>query len=114
MKPKTNGIQEILESGQFPGLDTSQCRDADDIPQEKRVYDWSDTRSETAKERAFQEHIHERRTLVKEAGRNPNFGRMTHSVPADLFHGKIRETGDKNYWEDPRNVQRHKSCQVDP
>ena len=112
MKPKKNGIQEILESGQFPGINTSACRDHDNIPPEKRVVDMVDRRGEVAKERAFHKHIQERRNLVREAGSGTDY-RMTHSVPADLFHGKIRETGDKNYWDDPKNRNRHKSCEVD-
>lgn len=35
--------------------------------------------------------------------------RMTHSIPAELFHGKIRQTGDKSYWDDPKNRKRHDS-----
>lgn len=112
MKPKKNGIQEILESGQFPGINTSACRDHDNIPADKRVFDQTDRRGEVAKERAFQKHITHRRDLVNRAGSGKDY-RMTHSVPADLFHGKIRETGDKQYWEDPKNRDRHKSCEVD-
>ena len=31
---------------------------------------------------------------------------------ADI-HGKIKETGDKEYWSDPANMRRHESCRVD-
>ncbi len=105
-----NGIEEILRSGKFPSIDTSACRDHDYIPPEKRVLDLTDRRSEAVKERAFQKHINDRRALVAEAGHSKI--RMSHSVPADLFHGKIRETGDKNYWDDPKNLARHNSCKV--
>lgn len=107
-----NGIEEILKSGRFPGIDTSACRDADYIPPEKRVLDLTDRRGEHTKERAFTKHIDDRRKLAKEAGHGKSY-RMSHSVPADLFHGKIRETGDPDYWDNPKNLNRHKSCKVD-
>lgn len=106
-----NGIEQILKSGRFPSINTSACRDHDFIPHDKRVPDFTDRRGEAEKERAFQEHVHKRRSLVKETGHSSSF-RMSHSVPADLFHGKIRETGDKNYWNDPKNVSKHSSCKV--
>ncbi len=87
--------------------------DPDYIAPDKRVFDTTDRRSETVKEGAFQKHIDQRRALVREAGHNPNTMRMTHSVPADLFHGKKRETGDPFYWDDPSNLKKHSSCKVD-
>jgi hypothetical protein len=38
---------------------------------------------------------------------------MTHQIPAALHAAKIRETGDRQYWDDPKNRNRHKSCRVD-
>jgi hypothetical protein len=113
MTPKRDGIKEILESGQFPQCNTAACRDHDHIPPEKRVLDPMNFKGEAVKEREFEEHVQHRRKLVREAGSGKDF-RMSHSVPADLFHGKIRETGDKEYWNDPSNLRRHKSCEVDP
>jgi hypothetical protein len=112
MGKKFNGIEQILKSGRFPNIDTSGCRDHNYIPPDKRVLDLVDRRGEQEKERAFQKHINDRRALVKEAGHGENY-RMSHSVPADLYHGKIRETGDKEYWNDPKNLNRHKDCKVD-
>lgn len=100
---------------QMPMLNTSKCKDADDIPVEKRVArGLHDMRKTTAaqEERQFQKHIDQRRKDIADGG-NRGSMRMTHSVPADLYHGKIRETGDKEYWSDPSNVARHKSCKVD-
>ncbi len=108
-----DGIKEILESGQFPTLNTAACRDHDHIPPEKRVFDAVGYQGEARKERAFAEHVQHRRKLVREAGSGKDF-RMSHSVPADLYHGKIRETGDPDYWNDPTNLRRHRSCEVDP
>jgi hypothetical protein len=33
-------------------------------------------------------------------------------VPAELYHGKIRETGDKDYWSDKRNLEQHTDTKV--
>jgi hypothetical protein len=38
---------------------------------------------------------------------------MTHSVPVELYYGKIRESGDKDFWRDPQNLEQAKSCKVD-
>ena len=93
-------------------IDTSGCTDHDDIPEHKRVQRQHTPRDTHREEARFKKHIDERRKLYAEAGQTPNL-RHTHSVPADLFHGKIRETGDKNYWNDPKNLNRHKSTKVD-
>ncbi len=78
------------------------------------MFDDRDQRPEEVKEAAFQRHIDERRKLVRQVGHNSKASlRMTHSVPADLFHGKIRESGDKNYWDDPSNLKKHSSCKVE-
>lgn len=95
-------------------IDTSMCRDHDDIPDGKRVVrGMNDLGKNNAlrEERRFHNHIQNRRKELKDGNRGSM--RHTHSVPADLFHGKIRETGDKNYWSDPRNMRKHKSCKVD-
>jgi hypothetical protein len=93
-------------------IDTSGCKDHDDIPEQKRVQRRNTPRNAHREEARFKKHIDERRKLYAEAGQTPNL-RHTHSVPADLYHGKIRETGDKNYWNDPKNLSRHKSMKVD-
>jgi hypothetical protein len=49
--------------------------------------------------------------LKKEAvarGGNKGLIKMKKSVPADLYHGKIKESGDKDYWNDKKNLNRHK------
>ncbi len=62
------------------------------------------------KERAYQGFIDERRRLFREEDQVG--GKMTHQVPVELYHAKIRQTGDKHYWSDPDNLNRHKSCKV--
>lgn len=95
-------------------IDTSKCRDASHIPDAKRVVRSGLIRGGSldaaAEERRFRRHIDNRRKEL--AGQQRGSIRHTHSVPADLYHGKIRETGDARYWDDPANVQRHKDCKV--
>lgn len=96
-------------------IDTSGCRDQDEIPFKSRVTEntaFGDTKAQaTRKERRYAKAIDARRKLVRDVGHNP-MGRLTHQVPVELFHGKIKETGDKNYWNDPKNLNRHKSTEV--
>lgn len=99
-----------------PQLNTQACRDHDHIPHEARVarpnqFLDPDRGHEVREERRFQQHITKRRAELADGGNRGGF-RHTHSVPADLFHGKIRETGDKQYWDDPKNLDRHKSTEV--
>lgn len=98
----------------IPMLDTSACRDHDDIAPRSRVIEGLRGHNKlqaVKKERQFQEHISDRRKLLASEGNRGSI-RHTHSVPADLYHGKIKETGDKQYWQDPKNVERHSSCKV--
>lgn len=96
-----------------PTINVRSCRDPDFIPHEKRVFSDQDRGSEAKIESQFQKAISDRRSQIKSAGGQRGSFRHTHSVPAHLYHGKIRETGDKNYWSDPKNLSKHKSCKVD-
>lgn len=89
--------------------------DPDDVPVGSRVTDSEMGYGKTGAtrlEQAYQRSINERRKQLKDGGNKGNL-RHTHSVPAELFHGKIRQTGDKNYWADPKNLSKHSSCRVD-
>lgn len=92
-------------------IDTSGCKDHDFIPPDKRVYDSVQSLTGERKGKLFTDHVTNRRKELRE-GNHGDF-RQTHSVPADLYHGKIKETGDKEYWSDPANMRRHESCRVD-
>lgn len=92
-------------------IDTTGCKDHDFIPPDKRVFDSVQTMSGVRKGKLFTQHVENRRKELRE-GNHGDF-RQTHSVPADLYHGKIKETGDKEYWSDPANMRRHESCRVD-
>jgi hypothetical protein len=60
-------------------------------------------------ERAYARNLHNQRRAAREGlGQGKTIGK-THSYPAHLWHGKIRQTGDKHYWEDPKNAARHDS-----
>lgn len=96
-------------------INTSSCRDANHIPANKRVVRSGLLTSKKkfnaeVEERKFRQHIEQRRQELR--GQQKGSFQHTHSVPADLYHGKIRETGDKHYWSDPSNVARHKDCKV--
>ena len=96
-------------------IDTSNCRDHSDVPLHARVSEntaYGDTASQgAAKEAQYRKHIEQRRKDLKDG--NKGSFRHTHSVPAELYHGKIKETGDQNYWSDPSNVKKHSACKVD-
>jgi hypothetical protein len=92
-------------------IDTSGCKDHDFVPETQRVADTVQPFSGEKKGRLFSKRIDERRKFNRA---NPGREiRHTHSVPADLYHGKIKETGDKEYWSDPANMKKHESCRVD-
>lgn len=96
-----------------PMLDTAACRDHSDIPYQKRVASAWDRGTPGQVESQFKRHVEGRRKEIRDAGGQRGSFRQTHSVPAHLYHGKIKETGDKNYWNDPKNLSRHNECKVD-
>jgi len=96
-----------------PFIDTSGCKDHDFIPHQKRVASGYDRGSEQGMEAGFQRDIQARRKEIRDAGGQTGSFRQTHKVPTHLFHGKIKETGDKNYWNDPKNLAKHNSCKVE-
>ena len=97
-------------------IDTSGCRDPDEVPAKFRT-SVSEERNLTSGQIAKLEAMHgkkvaqTRRNLAD--GGNKGSLRMTMQIPAALHAAKIKETGDKAYWEDPKNRNRHKSCKVD-
>ena len=96
-------------------IDTSGCKDHGFIPETARVIETDrnyDRATGVKKERMFGSAIDKRRKQLADGGNQGSF-KHTHSVPAELYHGKIRETGDRNYWSDPKNMDRHKNTKVD-
>jgi len=92
-------------------MDTSSCKDADDVAPAARLNSSPHGGNAFAKEKRYHAALEKRRKVVREGGHSDQF-RMTHQVPAELFHGKIKETGDKDYWRDSKNMNRHRSCKV--
>ena len=85
--------------------------DSDFIPHDKRVVQSAFGRNDEVKiEKAYQRDIEQKRHLARQPGKKGI--RMTHSIPTELYWGKIKETGDKKYWDDPKNRNRHGSCKV--
>lgn len=106
---RKHGVMRRLFGAQ---IDTSGCRDHSFIPEKDRVFDPHRTVSAEKAERQFHERIQQKRKENRDGG-NRGLFRQSHSIPADLHHGKIKETGDKHYWEDPKNMSRHTDCEVD-
>lgn len=95
-------------------LNLAGCKDHDFIPEESRVVESDRRYNKTlgiSKEQQFHQAIKRRRAALADGGNKGAF-RHTNSVPAELYHGKIKETGDKDYWNDPKNLERHKSTKV--
>lgn len=92
-------------------FDTAACRDHNTIERSKRVYRPGTKAAADRKEAAYANHVKDRRAALKDGG---NKGKIKQSmaIPADLYHGKIRETKDRNYWSDPKNVSRHNDFKV--
>jgi hypothetical protein len=101
----------------LPEMNTSECRDHSDIPFTKRVcdarlhpYGISEAKAQRM-EAAYASAHQEKRRLKRETGGSKKIV-MKASYPAELYHGKIRETGDRQYWSDPKNRKRHKQWEV--
>lgn len=96
-------------------IDTSGCKDPDDIPGSKQIafanQDMTGGQANSI-ERGFQKHNEATRKELADGGNRGSF-RKTMQIPANLYHGKIKQTGDREYWDDPKNRNRHKSCKVD-
>ena len=97
-------------------IDTAGCKDVDEIPHGDRVHyggerDISGGQAAGIEAKHARHNESTRRELAD--GGNRGLLRKTMQIPAALFHGKIKQTGDRNYWDDPKNRNRHKSCKVD-
>jgi hypothetical protein len=97
-----------------PMIDTSACKDHSSVRPDKQVRSrWDRNKRPETVENEFRQHIGARRKQIRDAGGQRGSLKQTHAVPAHLYHGKIKETGDKNYWSDPKNLSRHNDCKVD-
>lgn len=115
--PKCPECRKVMQrdwQADAPMIDTSACRDHNNIAPEHQVRSrWDGNKSPERVEHEFRQHVDKRRKQIRDAGGQRGSVKQTHAVPAHLYHGKIKETGDKNYWSDPKNLDRHKDCKVD-
>lgn len=132
----SGGIKEILRTKQFPGVavrGNQKGKLFDDIDPKYQVCDTGGGLREDGKlaavgqasmrgigkeralrrERAYQKRISTMNKTIREQGgqRSKNL-KLTHSVPVELYYGKIRETGDKQFWDDPKNRDQATNCKV--
>lgn len=97
-------------------IDTSGCKDHDEIPEGQRVQYGGERNISSGQAAGIEaKHARHNEQTRRELADGGNRGsiRKTMQIPATLFHGKIKETGDRQYWDDPKNRNRHKSCKVD-
>jgi hypothetical protein len=97
-------------------IDTSSCKDPDDVAPEHRVAVSQERNLSSSQARRIEaqhgKKIAQTRRDLADGG-NRGAQRMTHQIPAALHAAKIKETGDRNYWDSEKNRNRHKSCKVD-
>jgi hypothetical protein len=108
------GMQTYRSYGCY--IDTSSCKDPDDVALEHRTSVSRERNLTKAQANAIEKQhsskIKQTRRDLADGG-NRGAQRMTHQIPAALHAAKIKETGDRTYWDDPKNRNRHKSCKVD-
>jgi hypothetical protein len=63
------------------------------------------------KEKAYARDIQKKRQLYKDQ-KNVKGWKPSHSIPPEAYYGKVRETGDLNYWKDSKNLNRAKQFKV--
>lgn len=97
-------------------VNTQGCKDHDNVPAAKRTApnlgQGITPREARRRERAYAAAVQQKREVAEAAGGNRGSQRMAMSVPTELFHSKIRETGDRAYWKDPKNRARHKNWRI--
>lgn len=96
-------------------IDVSGCKDVDDIPEAQCISYGGDSNITKGQAAAIEARHHkaiqEKRKFVADGGNKRSF-KQSMQIPAELYHSKIKQTGDKQYWDDPKNRNRHKSCKV--
>lgn len=91
--------------------------DPDHVPPEFGIQRLGHTGGTNAAEAArieakYQKDIERKRAMKREAGKSKRAFNMTQSIPAPLYYGKIKQTGDSKYWDDPKNRSKHRSTIV--
>lgn len=96
-------------------VDTSGCKDHDDVPLKHRVtqrrsFGVSEAQGRRI-EAKYAADIAAKRKANKQSSKKGSIT-MTHSIPTELYHSKIKQSGDRHYWDSPKNLNKHKSCKV--
>lgn len=124
---KHGGIAEIIATGQAPGMlvkgdrkgkafndidpkhrvvaDTGGgVRDGREIPAGRATMLGIGEVAARAREVAHQENLDGMRKAIKQqGGQRAKSLKLTHSIPAELYYGKIKESGDKEFWSNEKN-----------
>ena len=105
MRPKKNGIQEILESGQAPGCIVR----GNDFKHKPVGFNQGAAAGRTAEQQealdaqCVKETRHEVQSFEREnKGRHRKDGSIRHvgRIPCGMFESVKRQTGNKNAWQD--------------
>lgn len=112
---QTSRLQEIIDSGKCPGLHIRGSSESI-VKSDRRVISNvmrppSDAVAERTEE-AYRKDLAQKRQMAEDGGHRKGKLRLTHSIPAHLYHGKMRETGDKRYWDDSKNLEQHSDWKV--
>lgn len=105
------GTRRIFAMPQICTVGCSGASDPDDIPAEFGVTQnplGGERKQSLALEKAYQRDIEHKRRNKRSGGPM----QLSRSIPAELYHGKIKQTGDKDYWSDPKNRKRHPSTRI--
>ena len=81
-------------------------RDGKPVPVGQKTLHGIGERAARNRERAHQTNLDNMRKAIRQQGgqRKTSGGwKLTHSIPAELYYGKIKETQDKNFWSDKKN-----------
>ena len=95
-------------------VNTNGCKDHNKVAAKHRVPPGGMVFTEKQaehREELFRKDIALKKEAVARGG-NKGSIKMKRSIPADLFHGKIKETGDKQYWDDKKNLNRHREFEL--
>ena len=89
-----------------------RTEDPDSLKEPLRDSRWPKEWSGERCEREVYRSVEEIRKVRDEGRLHPEVKSMGR-IPGELFFGKMRETGDRNYWDDPKNRNRHSTWRVD-
>lgn len=104
--------RDFMADWQTVRVDTSGCKDANKIPERFQVRSMHDRGTPEQIEKRFAENVQHERELIATAGNKRSSFRKSHAIPSHIVHGKVKQTGDKDYWKDPKNLAKHSDWKV--